>query len=470
MSFLDPHSPRSLILAGGGIRVAYHAGVLQALEEAGLTFAHVDGTSGGVFGTAMLASGVTPTEAARRWRALDLRGFMKPLPLRSYFTSLPAIGSATGIRDKIFPGLGIDLGSIRSNAQAAFTFNVCNFTQKTLESIPHTTATLDHLIAGVSLPLFMPVVPIGGASYLDGVWIKDANLTTAYERGAAEAYLVWCIGNTPTYRPGLFHQYVHMIEIAANGALFEEMAALSARAAREGRPWRVHVIKPSFALPLDPDFVLHRIDADTLINIGYADTKRYLADPRPVATPLSNTPAAFAAATAMSEPGPSYHYRARYRGILAGAPRSINLGVFLRPTGTQLYASIDWAPGVTASAFDATQNQFRFSIGDALYAITITRSRFTLRALNPAAADSAPSSAPGAPSSASGAAPSSAPGATPFSAPGSASGAILDSATLRQPWLSRLRNRWYASVFGVDGGPIARAHAKAQLQKAATTI
>lgn len=424
MPVLDPHSHRSLVLAGGGIRVAYHAGVLQALEEAGLTFAHVDGTSGGIFGTAMLASGVTPAEAAHRWRRLDLRGFMKPLPLRSYFGGLPAIGSAAGVRDKIFPGLGIDIGRIRTNTQASFTFNVCNFTHKTLQSIPHTEATIDHLVAGVSLPLFMPAVPIGGASYLDGVWIRDANLTAAYEHGASEAYLVWCIGNTPTYRPGLFHQYVHMIEIAANGALFEEMAALSTRAAREGRAWRVHVIKPAHALPLDPDFVLHRIDADTLINMGYADAKRYLTDPRPVATPLSNTAAAFASATTMAEPGPAYHYRTCYRGVLAGAERQVNLGVFLRPSGKQVVASVDWTPEVTVSTFNNTANGFQFLINGEEHAIYMQGSRFTLNS------------------------------------------PILDPATLRRPLLPRLLNRWYASVFGVDGGPIARFIAKSKLQKA----
>jgi len=34
--------------------------------------------------------------------------------------------------------------------------------------------------------------------------------------------VVWCIGNTGEYRTGVFNQYVHMIELSANGALFEE--------------------------------------------------------------------------------------------------------------------------------------------------------------------------------------------------------------------------------------------------------
>jgi predicted patatin/cPLA2 family phospholipase len=39
-------SKRSLILAGGGLKVAYQAGVLQVwLDEAGLSFDHADGAS-----------------------------------------------------------------------------------------------------------------------------------------------------------------------------------------------------------------------------------------------------------------------------------------------------------------------------------------------------------------------------------------------------------------------------------------
>ena len=47
---------RSLILAGGGMRVAYQAGVIKALAEAGIDFDHVDGASGGTINLAMLLS------------------------------------------------------------------------------------------------------------------------------------------------------------------------------------------------------------------------------------------------------------------------------------------------------------------------------------------------------------------------------------------------------------------------------
>ena len=47
---------RGLVLAGGGMRVAWQAGVIAALDEAGLIFEHIDGTSGGIFNAGALLS------------------------------------------------------------------------------------------------------------------------------------------------------------------------------------------------------------------------------------------------------------------------------------------------------------------------------------------------------------------------------------------------------------------------------
>ena len=50
-----PPIRRSLILAGGGMKVGYQAGVMQVLlDEAGLAFDHADGTSGGCINLAQL--------------------------------------------------------------------------------------------------------------------------------------------------------------------------------------------------------------------------------------------------------------------------------------------------------------------------------------------------------------------------------------------------------------------------------
>jgi predicted acylesterase/phospholipase RssA len=279
---------RSLILAGGGMRVAYQSGVLKALAEAGLAFSHADGSSGGTINLAMMLSGLSPDEMITRWESLDVHQFVSLMPFAKYTSSqgLEAMGDARGIVDHVFPHLGIDIEKIRSCQTLVGTFNICNFTDKTAEVITNDRITMDYLVACISLPIFMPAVEIGGKLYLDSVWIRDSNLMEAVRRGAEELWVVWCIGNTAKYHDGVFRQYVHMIEIAANGSLFKDFDQINEINGRirngetiygHTRPVRLHLIRPRFPLPLDPDFYLGRIDAATLVGMGYADAIEYLA-------------------------------------------------------------------------------------------------------------------------------------------------------------------------------------------------
>jgi predicted acylesterase/phospholipase RssA len=279
---------RSLVLAGGGMRVAWQCGVLQVLARAGLQFAHIDATSGGTINLAMLLSGHTPDDMARRWRTLNVRDFASLPPLQQYLRARDRLawGSAHGVVGRVFPHLGIDVAAVNQARGLIGTFNVCNFSDKTVESMPHEAIDRDRLVAAISLPMFLPPVRRDSAWYTDAVWIKDANLMEAVRQGAEEIWLIWCIGNTRTYKPGAFNQYVHMIEMSANGALFEEFAqirALNDRIARgevvdgRTRPIVLHVIKPEYPLPLDPDFYFGRISSGALIDDGYLAATRYLS-------------------------------------------------------------------------------------------------------------------------------------------------------------------------------------------------
>jgi predicted patatin/cPLA2 family phospholipase len=278
---------RSLILAGGGMRVAYQAGVVRALFEAGLSFGHADGTSGGVINLAMLMSGLSPVEMCDRWRTLKVKDFVSYVPFEQYFRAhdMLAMGDADGIVNKVFPHLGVDIHKINSAQGVVGTFNVCNYTRKTNEVFTNDAVDIDLIVAGMSLPIFMPPVKKGDYLYTDSVWIKDANLIEAVKRGADELWLVWCIGNIKEYKTGFFNQYVHMIELSANGHLIEEfdrIKELNEHIANgeevygHTKPIRLHVIKPEYALPLDPEFFFGRISATTLIDMGYSDTRKYL--------------------------------------------------------------------------------------------------------------------------------------------------------------------------------------------------
>jgi predicted patatin/cPLA2 family phospholipase len=275
---------RSLVLAGGGMRVAYQAGVLAALERAGLRFHHVDGSSGGTINLSMLLCGQDSEEMGQRWRALRQRHFAALLPWRDYLgTRWPALGGAQGVRGTVFPQLGIDPDLIRRATGVIGTYNVCNFATKTAEVVEHQDIDLDLLVAAVSLPVLMPAVVRRGTPYTDAVWIRDSNIPEAVARGSEEIWLVWCIGNTPAYHNGLFRQYVHMIEMAANGSLLRDLGYITDRWPQ--RPVRVHVIKPEYPLPLDPAYFTGQIDAATLIALGYQDACRYLENPAPLSAP-----------------------------------------------------------------------------------------------------------------------------------------------------------------------------------------
>lgn len=314
-----PGCRRSLILAGGGMRVAYQAGVIRALLEAGLTFSHADGTSGGIINLGMLLSGLSPEEMCERWRTLDVRRFVSFMPARDYLRAhdMMGMGDARGITDHVFPHLGISVPAIRSARGIAGTFNVCDFSRKTNEAIAHEQIDLARMVAGVSLPILMPPVKANGIWYTDSVWIRDANLLEAVRRGAEELWVVWAIGNTPDYRSGAFNQYVHMIELSANGALFEDLERIAEinRRIEQGevvmghtKPIRIHVVRPEVPLPLDPDYFFGRIDAATLIDLGYADAAAYLAARNPDGLPLGPE------VTQTKEPLPGVAFREQMAG------------------------------------------------------------------------------------------------------------------------------------------------------------
>lgn len=311
----------SLVLAGGGMRLAYQAGALKAMEEEGLKFNHADGTSGGIFNLAMLLSGLSIEQMCENWRTLNIKDFISYFPVRKYLNpfKLSAFGDADGIVQKVFPHLGIDIRKINAEDTISGTFNVCNYSLKTNEAIPHQEVSMHHLIAGVSLPIFMPAIKIKKDWYIDAVWIKDANLMEVVHRGAEEIYLIWAIGNQHEYKEGSFNQYVHMIEMSANGALFGELDYINELNGRikqgdspygQQKPIRVHIIKPEYPLPLDTDLFFNKVNTTTLIEMGYADAKEFFFNPVGTSSPLSYR------ATKMKSPGIGFSCRLSLRGEL----------------------------------------------------------------------------------------------------------------------------------------------------------
>ncbi|HEX8282310.1 MAG TPA: patatin-like phospholipase family protein [Pyrinomonadaceae bacterium] len=230
---------RSLILAGGGVKVSFQAGVLQVwLDEAGLKFDHVDAASGGVFNLAMMCQGMTGLEIADRWRNTNPRAgisfngseLAKMLYAESLFT-------LDGYRQHVFPGWGLDWGKIRASPLDA-TFNVFNFSRKELQVVEPKEMTEDLLVACVSLPMWFPPVRIGGETYIDSVYLSDANIEEAIRRGADELWVIWTVSDKDEWNPGFVANYFQIIETSAVGhyrAILNRIARNNEAVASGGR-------------------------------------------------------------------------------------------------------------------------------------------------------------------------------------------------------------------------------------------
>jgi predicted acylesterase/phospholipase RssA len=276
---------RSLILAGGGIKVAFQAGVLQVwLDEAGLRFDHVDGASGGVFNLAMMCQGMSGARIADNWRNLNPAAGVSFNP--AAFTQLiyaESLFTLDAYRSHVFPQWGLDWSKIRGTTLDA-TFNVFNFSRKELHVIEPREMSEDMLAACVSLPMWFPPVHIKGQTYIDAVYMTDANLEEAIRRGADELWVIWTVSEKDEWHPGFVATYFQIIETVADGhykAIRKRIDASNAALARGqrgefGRHIAVKELKADVALHYLIDFSQDRL-IET-VNLGVARAREWCAE------------------------------------------------------------------------------------------------------------------------------------------------------------------------------------------------
>lgn len=222
-----PASKRALILAGGGLKVAYQAGVMQVwLDEAGLEFDHADGASGGCLNLAMYAQGMSGQRIAQNWREFEpLRGAHVNLPELARLAFARSLFTLDNYRRDVFPAWGLDWDLIRASRRSA-TFNYYNFSRMELATIEAGAMDEDRLVACVSLPVWFPPVVIDGETCIDAVYNTDANIEEAIRRGADELWVIWTVGRTGRWSDGFVNAYFQVIEVAANGRLRDVLARI----------------------------------------------------------------------------------------------------------------------------------------------------------------------------------------------------------------------------------------------------
>lgn len=206
---------RALILAGGGTKVAFQAGVLQVwLDEAGVEFHLADGASGGVFNLAMWCQGMTGTQIADNWR--------KHRPSRGIQVSFNPFRSLFRLdrfrRNVLKKDWQLDWAAIRATQREA-TFNLYDFTNHVQAVVEAKDMTEDKLVSAVSLPMWFPPITIDESVYVDAVMATDANLAEAIRRRADELWVIWTVSTRGQWHHGFIAQYFQMIEAMANSQL-----------------------------------------------------------------------------------------------------------------------------------------------------------------------------------------------------------------------------------------------------------
>lgn len=217
---LAPRLRRSLILAGGGYKVAFQAGVLQVwLDEAGLEFDHGDGASGGNLNLAMWCQGMSGQQIADNWRTVrPIDGI--GLNWRTWWKLIYAdsLLSLHRFRRNLLPRWGLDWARIRGTDRLA-SFNVYDFTAHELVPLRASEMDEDLLMASISIPMWFPPVRRNGRTYLDAVFMSDANLEQAIEVGADELWVIWTVSERSEWWAGFVGIYFGIIEMVANGNL-----------------------------------------------------------------------------------------------------------------------------------------------------------------------------------------------------------------------------------------------------------
>jgi predicted acylesterase/phospholipase RssA len=273
---------RALILAGGGLKVAAQAGALQVwLDEAGLTFDHADGCSGGTLNLAMYCQGLSGAAIAANWRGYrPLSSLALNWPRALTGPWAPSLLTLDRLRDRQLPRWGLDWDRIHASPRSA-TFNVYDFSAHELLGLSPAEMTADLLMACVALPGWFPPLRLGRARLIDSVYATDANLTEAIRRGADELWVIWTVDRSGRWRPGWLAGYFQVIEASANSHLAEALRVIEENNAEvaAGRPGaygrRITVRMLELAVPLHYLLVFRRAAMAAAVEVGVAGARAW---------------------------------------------------------------------------------------------------------------------------------------------------------------------------------------------------
>jgi predicted acylesterase/phospholipase RssA len=320
----EQETKRALILAGGGLKVAFQAGALQVLlDEAELDFPIADGTSGGTFNLAMYCQGMSGTQIADNWRSFSPSSGIAPnLPgalLGPFGPGLFSFRRYAGA-DGVFDAWGLDFEAINASGIDA-SFNLYDFQANELVPVPAEALDRRRLTACNSLAFWFPPVTIDDRPHLDAVYVTDANIERAIDAGANDIVVIWTISRRGRWRHGFWQQYFQAIEEGANGTFKRISARIEAnnaaieagRCGQYGRKITLRVLAAE--VPLNYIFNFRRDRMAAAVEQGVREARAFCEQERlmPEVTP----PAAATPPMPPADPGsPGLSFRDSMRGAI----------------------------------------------------------------------------------------------------------------------------------------------------------
>jgi NTE family protein len=199
-----------LVLSGGGALGAFEAGVVRAIEEAGLSPTVLSGTSAGALNVAALAHGFDGAALSELWRAVrprevyrlrrDVWRAVRPHALLSgghpAGRLLHGIGwshllDTSPLRATLIDALGGEVVKVPDDSVVAVsavekaTGRLVSFTNtlppahRRSPRYRQVRLTVDHLLASAAIPLAFPPAKVGEARFWDGGIVANTPLAPA---------------------------------------------------------------------------------------------------------------------------------------------------------------------------------------------------------------------------------------------------------------------------------------------------
>lgn len=285
---------RALILAGGGLKVAFQAGVMQVwLDETRtqsgdrVEFHVADGASGGVFNLAMWCQGYSGKQIADKWRALRPVSSLS-LNAKKWLPRFESLLTYNRFRRVVLnDAWNLQWSAIRGAEDRGVqaTFNLFNVTEQAQVVLPASEMDEDALVSAVSLPFWFPPVQRADGRYIDAVFATDANLEAAIAGGANELWIIWTVSQRGISRPGPIHEYFQVIEASANSRVRDVLARIARSNEEEAREGgcgefgrRIEVRWLAAEVPLHYLFDFTREGMQDAVDRGVAAARRWVRE------------------------------------------------------------------------------------------------------------------------------------------------------------------------------------------------